>query len=120
MATVESIIYGALKTLAAGNVFPDVAPGGFQLKGIPWITYQAVGGNVYATLDGNTPVTRNARVQVAVWAHTRLAAADLMEQVFQSLANSTVQAVPIGAPVSVFESETLMYGSRIDFSVTYS
>lgn len=119
MATVESIVYGALSPLAGGNVFPDVAPSGFSQGGQPWVTYQSVGGQSFATVDAATPVLRNARVQVSVWAYTRKQAAELMEQCFQALANPTVRAVPIGAPVSTFEADTLLYGSYLDFSITY-
>lgn len=119
MATVESIVYGALSPLAGGNVFPDVAPSGFSEGGNPWITYQALGGQAFATIDAATPVLRNARVQVSVWAYTRKQAAELMEQCFQALANPTVRAVPIGAPVSTFEADTLLYGSSLDFSINY-
>jgi hypothetical protein len=42
-----------------------------------------------------------------------------MEQAFQALANPVVKAVPIGGPVSTFESDTLLYGSSLDFSITY-
>jgi hypothetical protein len=115
--TVEAIVYAALSALASGQVFPDVA----QAKTpAPWITYQAVGGEAYPTVDGATPGLRNARVQVTVWAKTRAQAADLMEQAFQALANPAVKAVPIGAPVSTFEADTLLYGSSLDFSLNYS
>jgi hypothetical protein len=114
--TAEAIIYSALVSLASGRVFPDVAPGSTPA---PWLTYQVVGGQSFATVDAATPVTRNARVQVSVWAKSRMQAADLMEQAFQSLANPAVKAVPIGGPVSTFESDTLLYGSSLDFSITY-
>jgi hypothetical protein len=114
--TVEAIVYGALASLAPVQVFPDVAPGSTPA---PWITYQAVGGQSFATVDAATPVTRNARVQVSVWAKSRLQAAEIMEQAFQALANPVVKAVPIGGPVSTFESDTLLYGSSLDFSITY-
>ena len=115
--TAEAIVYGALESLANGQVYPDVAPPNTTA---PWITYQSAGGQSFGTVDGATPSTRNARMQIAVWARSRLGAAALMEQAFQALANPTVKAVPIGAPVSVFENDTLLYGSRLDFSLTYS
>jgi hypothetical protein len=114
--TVEAIVYGALQALAAGSVFPDVAPAATPA---PWITYQAVGGQAFPSLDSTTPVLRNQRVQVTVWSKTRANAADLMEQVFEALVNPAVKAVPIGAPVSTFEKDTLLYGSTLDFSITY-
>ncbi len=116
MATAESIVYGALSTLVGGNVFPDLAPPGTPA---PWITYQAVGGNDYTSLDGVSQ-TLNARMQLNVWAHTRAEASAVMAQVRALLTNPPTRAVPIGAAASSYESDTLLYGSRLDFSVTYS
>jgi hypothetical protein len=112
----EAIVYGALSALAGGNVYPDLAPAATPA---PWITYQAVGGQTFVTLDADTPSTRNSRMQVTVWAKTRSQAASIMEQAFDALVNPAVKAVPIGAPVSTFEADTLLYGSRLDFSITY-
>jgi len=112
----EAIVFGALASVLPNKVFPDVAPAS---TAAPWITYQAVGGQAFTTLDSETPATRNAPVQVTVWASTRAQAASLMEQAFQALANPAVKAVPIGAPVSTFEPDTLLYGSTLDFSITY-
>lgn len=112
----EAIIYGALASLASGQVFPDVAPAN---TAAPWLTYQAVGGQVFPTLDSATPGLRNSRMQVSVWAKTRAQAADLMEQAFQALVNPAVKAVPVGAPISTFEGDTLLYGSSLDVSITY-
>jgi hypothetical protein len=115
--TAESIIYGALSTLVSGNVFPDVAPAATPA---PWITYQAVGGQDFNTVDSETPTTFNARMQITIWSKTRAEAVSIMKQAFQALANPVVKAVPIGGPVSTFEADTLLYGSRLDFSITYT
>jgi hypothetical protein len=115
--SVEQIVYAALSGLANGSVYPDVAPAHTPA---PWLTYQAVGGQSFATVDAATPTTRNVRVQVTAWANTRLGAAALMEEAFQALVNPSVKAVPIGGPVSTYEPDTLLYGSTLDFSVTYS
>lgn len=114
--SVEQIVYAALSGLAGGAIYPDVAP---AQTPPPWVTYQAVGGQAFSTVSASTPATRNARVQLTVWANTRLGAATLMEQVFQALVNPSVKAVPLGAPVSMYESDTLLYGSRLDFSIIY-
>lgn len=112
----EAIVYAALSALVNGNVFPDLAP---AQTPPPWICYTAVGGQSYPSLDGTTPGLRNARMQVVVYSRSRSEAASVMEQVFQALANQTVNAVPIGAPVSTFEADTLLYGSSLDFSITF-
>ncbi|WP_230944974.1 DUF3168 domain-containing protein [Burkholderia vietnamiensis] len=113
----ESVVATALSPVLPAKVFPDVAP---AATAAPWITYQAVGGQAFATIDGETPGTLNARMQVTVWSKTRLQTGNIMQQVFQALVNPAVKAVPIGAPVSTFEPDTLLYGSTLDFSVTYS
>lgn len=114
--TVEKLVADALAALANGNVFPDVAPAGTSK---PWITYQSVGGQDFTDLSGETSGTRNGRVQISVWAATRLGAANLMEQVYQALVPLPTCAVPIGGPVSTFEEATQLYGSSLDFSITY-
>lgn len=114
--TVEAIVFAALGSLAGGNVYPDVAPAHTPA---PWVTYQAAGGKGSAYVDGTAQVLRNSRVQVTVWASTRMGAANLMESCYQALVNPTVKAVPIGAPTSIYESDTLLYGSRLDFSISY-
>jgi hypothetical protein len=120
--SVEAIIYDAIGTIANGNVFPDIAPA-FPSQanpGPPWITYQEVGGQAFNTLDSTTPVLRNSRVAIKVYSLTRGEACAVLEQCFQALANPIVKAVPIGAPISTFEAATLLYGSALDFSITFN
>jgi hypothetical protein len=112
---VEALVYNALLALAGGNVFPDLAP---PHTATPWITYNVVGGSDSAYLDG-FPSARNAIVQIDVWAATRMDAATLMEDVRTALINPTVKGVPQGSPVGTFEADTKLYGSRLDFSITY-
>lgn len=112
---VELLVYTALQTVTGASVFPDIAPGG---TASPWITYNVVGGSDSAYLDGY-PSARNAIVQIDVWAASRMQAATLMEQVRGALINPTVKGVPQGSPVGTFEADTKLYGSRLDFSLTY-
>lgn len=116
MASAESIIYGALQALAGGRVYPDLAPAPATA---PWLTYTAVGGQAFPTVDGEAPALRNARVQVSVFAKSRAEAVAIMEQAFTALVNPAVKAVPIGAPISTFEDDTLLYSSSLDFSITF-
>lgn len=115
--TAEAVVAGALQGLANGNVYPDVAPSN---TAPPWVTFQAVGGKDFTNLDNSPSVPRNSRMQICVWAKSRLSAAALMEQVYAALNNPTVKGLPIGAPVSVFEQDTRLYGSRLDFSIFWS
>lgn len=115
MATVESIVDAALVALAGGRVYPDVAPAGAPT---PYIVYQSVGGVDETTFDG-TDTLQNSRMQVAVWSATRAEAASIIKQVRAALTAEPVAGVPIGAPVSVYEDGTKLYGSRQDFSIWY-
>lgn len=113
--TAELIVRAALRGLAAGRVYPDVAPAGVAK---PYITFQSVGGQSPNTLRGAV-INQNARMQVAAWATTRDAASLLIQEVAAALVTDEVGAVTIGAAVSVYESDTKLYGSRQDFSIWF-
>ncbi|WJF91999.1 DUF3168 domain-containing protein [Paraburkholderia bonniea] len=116
MASAEAITYAALKTLAGGRVYPDVAPAS-AVK--PYVVYQSVGGVDETTFDGLNQ-QQNSRMQVAVWALSRAEAATLMQQMLRALTDTPVRGVPAGAPVSVYEDETRLYGSRVDVSIWFA
>lgn len=114
----ETLATTVLEPLAPGAVFPDVAPEGAPL---PRIVYQQVGGQEVAYLEDTPPDTENARMQIACWAATRVEAATLAQQVRDALTQAAgLQARPIGARNSVFETDTRLYGTRQDFSVWYA
>lgn len=116
MATAEGLVDAALAGLAGGRAYPDVAPPGVAR---PYIVYQATGGVDETTFDGLNEL-QNCRMQVAVWAESRLSAALLMQQVLQALTAAPVLGTPIGAPVSDYEDDTRLYGSRIDLSIWFN
>ncbi|MDR8400110.1 DUF3168 domain-containing protein [Paraburkholderia sp. USG1] len=116
----EAIVFAAVKALVPNGdgtfrVYPDVGPTGVAR---PYITYQAVGGQSPNYLSNNVDL-QNARVQVNVWADTRSAATTLMQSVIAALTGPTIKAVTIGAPVSSYEPDTKLYGSREDFSIWF-
>ncbi|MFM0210446.1 DUF3168 domain-containing protein [Paraburkholderia sediminicola] len=117
----EAIVSAALKPLVLNadgttfRVYPDVAPAG-TLR--PYITYQAVGGQSPNYLN-NTVDLENARMQINVWADTRSAARALMKSVITTLSAPPILATTIGAPVSNYEADTKLYGSREDFSIWF-
>lgn len=115
MASAESIVDEALAALAGGRVYPDVAPAN-PVR--PYIVYQASGGIDETTLDG-ADTLQNCRMQVAVWAESRAEASTLIKQVRAVLTAAPVLGKPIGSPVSVFEDDTKLYGSRQDYSIWY-
>jgi hypothetical protein len=115
MASAESITSTALKTLAGGRVYPDVAPAS-AVK--PYVVYQSVGGVDETTFDG-ADTLQNSRVQVSAWSTTRSEASTIIKQVRAALTVEPVRGTPIGAPVSVYEDDTKLYGSQQDFSIWY-
>jgi hypothetical protein len=113
--TVETDLYSALGSLVSNRVYPDLAPQGAAR---PFITYQQVGGRAIAFLETAVVGRRNSRLQVNVWAATRLAANNLARSVEDTLvASATLRAIPLHAFVTIFEPDTGLYGTRQDFSV---
>ena len=114
--TTESLIMDALKSLVANRVYPDVGPLGVVQ---PYITYQQVGGESVNFIDSATiPSLANARIQINVWADTRLAASALIKQIELAMRSTTaLKTTVLGQPVSLHEAETKLYGARQDFSV---
>lgn len=116
----ELIVYTALKGLVpVGDdkfrCYPDIAPLGTVR---PYITYQQAGGKDAHTLNGDAGIS-NSRMQINVWADSRTAATALMASVKVTLESDPIKAVPIGEPVSEYEEDTKLYGSRLDFSIWY-
>ncbi|MBR8084560.1 DUF3168 domain-containing protein [Burkholderia vietnamiensis] len=112
----EAIVYGALKLLAGGRIYPDVAP---QLVVRPYVTYQAVGGQSTNYMS-DTDNLQNARIQVNAWADDRKTAIDLIQGAIAALTGEPIYATNIGAPVSTYEPDTKLYGSRLDFSIWFN
>lgn len=109
-----TILQEALVQFAGGRVFPDVAP---ESTTRPYITWQQVGGESVNFIDSTVPGKKNARVQVNVWADTRLEAATLAELVEDMLRGvAALQTTVLGAPTSVYEPDTNLRGSMQDFS----
>lgn len=112
---IEQIAYDALKNLAGGQVFPDVAPSGTLP---PYITYQAVAGAPMSYQDRTAPSIENIRLQVNVWHSTRMGASDLARVVEDTMrAATTMQADPVTGRDATYDEETKYAGTRQDFSV---
>lgn len=114
----ETLIHAALVHLAPDAVFPLVAP---EDAPLPRIVYQQVGGKEVSYMEDTPPDLENARMQIACWADTAIAAAELSQRVRDALIQaSSMQARPLGARSGVYESDTRLYGARQDFSVWYA
>lgn len=113
--TVEEQVYAVLKDLFGGRFFPDVAPGGTQT---PYGTYQAVGGEPINFVSGDKPSKTNTRMQVNVWAGTRIEASELGAQVEDVLRNATsLQTEVLSGRVATYDETTQYRGTMQDFSV---
>jgi Protein of unknown function (DUF3168) len=114
--SIDEIVCGALQPAVLERVYADVAPPNTPR---PYATYQAVGGEDAGTFDGPA-TTANSRVQVNVWSNTRNEATALIQRVISVLCAPSIAAVPIGAPVSIYEDDTKLRGSRLDFSIWFA
>ena len=112
--SLESDLSALLKTLCP-RVFPDLAPINTTL---PYVTWQALGGESARFLDGTAADKRNVYLQVNVWAKTRLESLALIRAIEDALCMSaTLTARPEGEAISTYESDTLLYGSLQRYSV---
>lgn len=113
----EADVVAALTGLVAGRVYPDVTP---DNPTFPLIVYQQVGGKAVEYLEGAVADKDHARVQVIVWAKTRLQASQIARQARVALVEGTTKATTYAAPVSLYEDALKLYGNRTDFGIWYS
>jgi hypothetical protein len=110
----EPALYDLLKTLCP-RVYPDVAPQGTEK---PYMTWQAIGGEVARYLDNTAADKRNTLMQINAWALTRQDATTLIRQAEDALCGSAAfVARPQGEALSMYEPDTKLYGSVQRFSV---
>ncbi len=112
--TIEAEIKTVLAT-ACTRVFPDFAPVNTTR---PYCTYQQIGGAVVNPLSPEVPGIQNGEFQVSIWANSRASAALTMLAIESAMRLSTTfVAKPTSAPVSDFDADMQVFGSRQDFSV---
>lgn len=109
---IEPKIVKAISNMVSGRVFPDTAPAGTEF---PYILYQQVGGRAVNVLEAKPMSKKNARIQVMVWAKTRLESTTLIRSIQDKLVTDLCAYVE-GASVSDFDFDSGLYGSRQDFS----
>ncbi|CUI04679.1 miscellaneous; hypothetical/partial homology [Janthinobacterium sp. CG23_2] len=111
--SMEAIVYEALFGLAVGEVFPDFAPVG---TAPPYITFQAVGGNPINMIDATVPDKERVRVQVNVWAATRLEASSIGKQAENALRIvAGLQTTVLTGRIATFDEATDLRGTMQDF-----
>jgi hypothetical protein len=97
------------------HVHPDIAPPGTPR---PYVTWQALGGEVARFLDNSAADKRNTLMQINAWATTRMQATTLIRAIEDALADSPhFVARPQGEALSTHEPATGLYGSIQRFSI---
>lgn len=115
--SLEANLYSALTGLVDGRVYPDDTAGAPVPLVYPLILFQQVGGQAYEYVDQSMPDHEHARVQVVVWAKTRLEASTLARQARSAILTAIKPAETYGAAVSLRDQELSLYGSRQDFGI---
>lgn len=110
----ESQLFGVLQT-ACPRVFPDVAP---INTATPYLTWQQLGGENLRFIDNSAPDKRNVLLQINAWSKTRTEATALIRQIEDALCMSALfVAIPEGEALSMYEPDTLLFGSLERFSI---
>lgn len=99
------------------RVYPDAATAS---PAYPLIIYQQVGGRAFDYAEQEVPDKANARVQVWVWAKTRLEASSLSRASRVALVEGPMRARTLNAPVSDYNEALQIYGARTDYEVWYT
>jgi len=113
--SIETALFAALRGLVGDRVYPDVAP---ENSARPYITYQQAGGDAVNFVESTVPSKKNARMQVNVWADTRLQATtmgDLVEDALRTL--TALQPTVLGAAIATYDEETKLRGTLQYFSL---
>lgn len=108
----ETNIVQALGTLVGGRIFPDTAEYNTPR---PYIVWQGVGGGVYQYLEGTPPEKRPVRIQIVVWAATRMEARSLIRQIENICISPDFGGTSEGAPFGRYQEDNLR-GEQQDFS----
>lgn len=113
--TIEEQVVVALQALAGGRIFADFAP---PKTAVPYITYQAVGGDPVNYLTGDAVGKTNTRMQVNVWASGRIEASQLGAAVEAAVrAASALQPEVLTGRVSTYDETVSLRGTMQDFSL---
>ena len=113
--SIETALFDALRGLVSDRVYPDVAP---ENTVRPYITYQQTGGDAVNFVESTIPSKKNARMQINVWADTRLQAAAMagtVEDVLRTLI--VLHPTVLGAAIATYDDETKLRGTLQYFSL---
>ena len=84
----------------------------------PYVIYQSVGGAAYNYLEAQPVGLRNARVQIEVYADTRLEVTSVAEAVEDAVITE-LKASVLSAAISTYNEDLRRYGTQQDFGVWY-
>ena len=113
--SLEADLSALLSPIVSGRVYPDIGPSNVQA---PYVTYQQVGGQSVNYLSREVPTLRHARMQINVWAATRMQAMQLARAIEDAMRAAAVfTAAPIGAAAAIKDDDDPMRGSMQDFSI---
>jgi hypothetical protein len=109
----EADLVTVLKTSGTTRVYLGFAPVNTTR---PYITVQQVGGESINQLSNAAPGLRSAEVQVNVWAGNYVDAITVARAAEAAMrASATFTAKPIGEPVSDFDADVPVHGTRQEF-----
>ena len=109
---IETSIYGIIKTLAGGRVYPIVLPDSVSL---PAIVYQRISSVPITSLDGDSGLD-SVRIQISVWGNTYKEVKDLSVTVRATL-NSSALKITTENDTDDYEPETKRFRVLTDFVV---
>lgn len=112
--SLETDMVVALKQVVSRS-FPVTAPYDTEL---PYLVWQRIGGKASAYLDEPLPESRNASVQLTVWAATLLDAIGLMNAALVALdAQPMLQISLLGEQRDAYDDGDALMGVQQDISV---
>lgn len=113
--SMESDLFDAIKGLVSNRMYPDIAPADVAK---PYIVYQQISGPSPIYVEKVVPNLKGARIQVNVWAETRLQANTLALQIESAITTATAfDGKPVGAFTALYEEDTGLRGTRQDFYI---
>lgn len=115
--SLEAQMKALLGPLAGGRVYADVTP---DKPVFPLIVHQGAGGQEQWYVERKRREKRHQRVQVFVWAESRMQANEIADRIGTALCESDFPAVePYGSPTSLYEEAIKKYGTRQDFGIWF-
>lgn len=108
----EATLRTLLADLVDGRVYPDVPP---DKATFPLVTYQQVGGVSLWFSERAMPDHKNARVQINVWADTRVQANQIARAIEGRICVGMLSSVPFSGIFPLYVNGIKKYGTRQDF-----